>query len=55
MSVISNGENKNTVSRKGPLTNYILLPAYYKLILQCLNNSSLALSLLQCIIGNMIA
>jgi len=55
MSVVSNGGNENTVSRKGPLRNYILLPAYYKLILQCLNNSSVALPLLRCITGNRIA
>lgn len=52
MSIVSNGENENTVSRKGSLMNYTLLPAYYKLIPQCLNISSLALSLLRCIVGN---
>lgn len=55
MSAVSNGENENTVSKKWPLRNYILLPAYYKLILQCLNISSVALSLLRYIIGNRIA
>jgi len=55
MSVISNAENEDTVSMKGPLRNYILLPAYYKLIPQCLNVSSVVLSLLRCITGNRIA
>jgi len=54
MSVAANGENENTVLRKGPLRNYILLPAYYKLIPRCLNISSVALPLLRCIIGNRI-
>jgi len=47
ISVVSSGDNENTVSKKGPLRNNILLPAYDKLIPQCPNISSVALSLLR--------